>query len=86
MGKALILIFTITQQILLVGLIAMVCVAVGMGATTTLFALFAIASRHTLFRLTARRQKLFTLSHAFISVSGVLGITLIGILLLLGPV
>jgi len=85
-GAALILIFTITQQILFAGLIAMVCVAVGMGATTTLFALLAIASRHTLFRLTARHPKLFTLSHAFISVSGALGITSIGILLLLGPV
>ena len=85
-GAALILIFTITQQILFAGLIAMVCVAVGMGATTTLFALFAIASRHTLFRLTARRQKLFILSHAFLSMSGALGITSIGILLLLGPV
>jgi nickel/cobalt exporter len=85
-GAALILIFTITQHILLAGLIAMVCVAVGMGVTTTLFALFAIASRHTLFRLTARRQKFFTLSYAFLSMSGALGVTSIGILLLLGSI
>jgi ABC-type nickel/cobalt efflux system permease component RcnA len=83
-GAALILIFTITQHILFAGLLAMVCVAVGMGATTTLFALFAIASRHTLFRLTALHPKLFTLSHVFLSVSGALGITSIGILLLMG--
>lgn len=83
-GAALILIYTITQQILFAGLMAMVCVAAGMGATTSLFALVAIASRNTLFRLTARRQKLFIISHAVLSISGALVIITIGTLLLLG--
>ena len=83
-GAALILIFSITQDILIAGLGAMVCMAAGMGATTSLFALFAIASRSTVFRLTAGRRKLFILSHTILSLSGGLMILSIGFLLLLG--
>jgi ABC-type nickel/cobalt efflux system permease component RcnA len=82
-GAALILIFTITQHILFAGLMAMVCMAVGMGATTSAFALVAIASRHSLFRLTAHHKKLFMLSHTVLSISGALVIIAIGTLLLL---
>lgn len=83
-GAALILMFSITQDILIAGLGAMVCMAAGMGATTSLFALFAIASRSTVFRLTAGRRKLFLLSHIILSLSGGLMILSIGFLLLLG--
>jgi ABC-type nickel/cobalt efflux system permease component RcnA len=83
-GAALILVFAITQNISVAGLLAMICMAVGMGATTSIFALFAIASRNTLFRLTARRQKLFVWSHAVLSMGGAVIITSIGTLLLLG--
>jgi ABC-type nickel/cobalt efflux system permease component RcnA len=83
-GAALIFIFTITQQILFTGLLAMICLAIGMGATTALFALFAILSRSTLFRLAGRRREFFLLSHTLLSLAGAVVIMSIGALLLLG--
>jgi ABC-type nickel/cobalt efflux system permease component RcnA len=83
-GAALILIFTLSQEILLAGVVAMFCVAFGMGLTTAIFALLAIASRHSLLHLMDRHQKLFAFSHAFLSISGALIITCIGGLLLFG--
>jgi nickel/cobalt exporter len=80
-GAALILLFTITLDILIPGLIAMVCIALGMGLTTTLFALFSIASRNTIFRVTVRSQKIFALSSAALSLLGAFAITMIGSLL-----
>lgn len=80
-GAALILLFTITLGILVPGLIAMVCIALGMGVTTTLFALFSIASRNTIFRVTGRKQKIFALSSAALSLIGAFAITMIGSLL-----
>jgi len=77
-GAALILIFTITLDILFPGLLAMVCLALGMGLTTTLFALFSIASRNTILRLTLRRKKIFVLSSAALSLLGAFAITMIG--------
>ncbi len=80
-GAALILLFTITLDILIPGLIAMVCIALGMGLTTTFFALFSIASRNTIFRVTVRSQKIFALSSAALSLIGAFAITIIGSLL-----
>jgi nickel/cobalt exporter len=80
-GAALILLFTITLDILIPGLIAMVCIALGMGVTTTLFALFSIASRNTIFRVTVRKQKIFALSSAALSLTGAFAISMIGSLL-----
>jgi nickel/cobalt exporter len=80
-GAALILLFTITLDILVPGLFAMVCIALGMGVTTTLFALFSIASRNTIFRVTLRKQKVFVLSSAALSLLGACAITVIGSLL-----
>jgi len=80
-GAALVLLFTITLDILVPGLIAMVCIALGMGVTTTLFALFSIASRNTIFRVTAQRQKIFVLASTALSLLGACAITVIGSLL-----
>jgi len=80
-GAALILLFCITLDILVPGLFAMVCLALGMGVTTTLFALFSIASRNTIFRVTGRKQKIFALSSAALSLLGACAITVIGSLL-----
>jgi nickel/cobalt exporter len=77
-GAALILLFTITLDILVPGLFAMVCIALGMGVTTTLFALFSIASRNTIFRVTLRKQKIFALSSTALSLLGGCAITMIG--------
>ena len=80
-GAALILLFTITLGILVPGLIAMVCIALGMGVTTTLFALFSIASRNTIFRVTVKKQRIFAFSSATLSLLGACAITVIGSLL-----
>ena len=80
-GAALILFFTITLNILVPGLIAMVCIALGMGVTTTLFALFSIASRNTIFRVTVKKQRIFAFSSAALSLLGACAITVIGSLL-----
>jgi len=80
-GAALIFLFTITLDILVPGLFAMVCLALGMGLTTTIFALFSIASRNTIFRATVKRQKIFTFSSAALSLLGACAITVIGSLL-----
>lgn len=77
-GAALIFLFTITLDILVPGLIAMVCIALGMGLTTTLFALSSIISRNTIFRVTARRKKIFVLSSTALSLLGACAITMIG--------
>ena len=80
-GAALILLFTITLDILVPGLFAMVCIALGMGVTTTLFALFSIASRNTIFRVTVKKQRIFAFSSAALSLLGACAITVIGSLL-----
>jgi nickel/cobalt exporter len=80
-GAALILLFTITLDILVSGLFAMVFIALGMGLTTTFFALFSIASRNTIFRVTIRNQKIFALSSTALSLLGAFAITMIGSLL-----
>jgi nickel/cobalt transporter (NicO) family protein len=80
-GAALILLFTITLDILVPGLFAMVCIALGMGVTTTLFALFSIASRNTIFRVTVKKQRIFAFSSAALSLLGACAIIVIGALL-----
>jgi nickel/cobalt exporter len=80
-GAALIILFTITLDILVPGLFAMVCIALGMGVTTTLFAFFSIASRNTIFRVTVKKQRIFAISSAALSLLGACAITMIGSLL-----
>ena len=80
-GAALILLFTITLDILVPGLFAMVCIALGMGVTTSLFAFFSIASRNTIFRVTVKKQRIFAFSSAALSLLGACAITVIGSLL-----
>lgn len=82
-GAAIILIFAITLKILAPGLLAMVCVALGMGLTTSLFALVTIASRNTIFRAVSRGETLLSVSYAVLSMAGALLITVIGIILFL---
>lgn len=83
-SAALILMFTLRQQIVLSGILAMFCVALGMGLTTTLFAFFAITSRNILLQLTARHQKLFTTSYLILSITGAFVIIIVGIVFLMG--
>jgi ABC-type nickel/cobalt efflux system permease component RcnA len=83
-GAALILMFTLSQQILTAGLLAMVCVALGMGMTTTLFAILTIASRKMLLHFMTHHQQLLAVSHIVLAISGAVLITAIGALMLFG--
>ncbi len=83
-GAALILMFALTQQILTAGLLAMVCVALGMGLTTTSFAVSTIASRNVFLRLLTHHRKLFVVSQAALAISGAVIIIAIAGLMLFG--
>ena len=80
-GAAIILIFAITLNILIPALIAMLCLALGMGVTTTFFALLTIASRKTIFRFTSEGKKAFAVCYAFLAITGSLAIAILGGLL-----
>jgi ABC-type nickel/cobalt efflux system permease component RcnA len=82
-GAAIILSFAIIVGILWPGLWAMVCVALGMGITTSSFALVTILSRRTILRLANRNSKMLMLSHAILSWSGALVIIALSLLLLI---
>jgi nickel/cobalt transporter (NicO) family protein len=82
-GAAIILIFAITLNILTPGLIAMLCLALGMSVTTTFFALLSIVSRKAVFRFTDKGQKAFSICYAFLAVTGSLTIAILGGLLLM---
>jgi len=83
-GAAIILLFTISLSILIPGLIAMIFIATGMGATTSFFAIVTIAAQKTVFRTTSKAKKGFTFCYATMAFMGSVTITVIGVLLLLG--
>ncbi len=82
-GAAIILSFAIIVDILGPGLWAMVCVALGMGITTSGFALVTILSRRTILHLANRNSKILRLSHTILSWSGALAIIALSLLLLI---
>ena len=79
-GAALVLIFSITHNILTQGLIAMVCIALGMGLTTSFFAVLTIMSRNTIFHLTEKNKTLFLFIYLTISFVGSLIVLFTGLL------
>lgn len=82
-GAAIILIFSIILGIIVPGLVAMIFLALGMGITTTLFAVAAITSRNTVFRLTKKRKRSVRFIQAGASLLGALLIVFLGGLLFL---
>ncbi len=82
-GAAIILSFSIIVGILGPGLWAMACVALGMGITTSSFALATILSRRTILHLANRNSKILMLSRAILSWGGALAIIALSLLLLL---
>ena len=83
-GASIILIFAISQHLVVAGLLAMLAISLGMGATITLIAAVAVLSHRTLFALARKRQKLFVTVHALLGFTGALAILGLGGLLLLG--
>ncbi len=83
-GAAVILAFSIGQEILWAGLGAIVAMAVGMGVTTTLFAWGAVAARSVTLRLSATNRRIFNGVYGALSICGAAVIALFGTALLLG--
>ncbi|WP_051694154.1 nickel/cobalt transporter [Desulfohalovibrio reitneri] len=81
-GAALILLFAVSHQLVRTGLLAMASVSLGMGLTTSAFALLAIGSRGALLRLARRREKAFARLHAALTLGGALAVAVLGGLLL----
>jgi len=83
-GAALILLFALTLGILAAGLWAMLCIAVGMALTTSLFAFGAIGFRRTFFFLAQGSNRALSGVFSALSLGGALCIASLGLILLLG--
>ncbi len=83
-GAALILLFSVILDVLFQGLLAMFFLAMGMGLTTSGFALLAIGSRRTVLRAAQRNEKAFVAVYAVLSFGGAFAIVLLGSLMLYG--
>ena len=85
-GAAIIFSFAIMLNILVAGLIAMFCIALGMGVTTSAFDLVAITSRRTVLRFFDHHSRVYLFSHAMISLTGSLVIIIISGLFLISQI
>jgi nickel/cobalt transporter (NicO) family protein len=85
-GAALILLFTLSLDILWAGLVAMIFLGAGMGLTNSLVGVATLGSRNAILRLTSTSPKLFRISYSLLAVSGALIITLLGLTLFLGNI
>ncbi|THB66367.1 MAG: hypothetical protein D6E12_10695 [Desulfovibrio sp.] len=85
-GASIILIFALSQKLFVAGLLAMLAISLGMGATITLVACSAILFHKTMLAIAGKRRKLFVIIHALLSLTGALAILGLGGLLLLGQV
>jgi len=77
-GAAVILAFSIGQNVLWAGVAAIVAMAVGMGITTTLFAWAAVALRSATLHLSNANKMVFNWVYAILSICGAAGIALFG--------
>lgn len=83
-GAAIILAFSLTLGILPAGLAAMFFLALGMGLTTTLFALAAVGARKTTAKAVRGDDKRLARVYAVLSLTGSLAITAFGAVMLSG--
>jgi len=81
-GAALVLFFSISLGLQSTGLLALLCISLGMGLTISFFAVTAILSRGRLLKVVDRHEKLFNGLHFALSLTGSLGIAVVGGLLL----
>lgn len=83
-GASMVLIFAISLDILPAGLLAMLCVSLGMGLTISACAMATILSRGFLLRLMRTRRTLQRNAHLGLSLAGALLVASLGGVLLLG--
>ena len=80
-AAAIVIVFSISFQIIIPGLIAIFLMGVGMGLTTSMFALLAIMSRTSISKLTSQNQNRYWIIHSILSISGAVIIILFGIVM-----
>ena len=85
-GATLILVYAVSQGIIASGLAAMLAISLGMGLTTSAFALAAIYSRGYLLNLAEKRGLLFERLHLGLTLFGALAISALGAVMLLGRI
>lgn len=85
-GAAIILSYSILSGIVIQGLLAMVCVSLGMGLTTSGIALFSILSRQTFMRVVNKNMKRFKIMYTGFSCVGAGLIIAIAIMMLINSV
>nr|WP_287411298.1 DUF1007 family protein [Pseudodesulfovibrio sp.] len=83
-GAAVILAFAIGLNIFWIGMLALICMAAGMGLTTTLFAWVAVTARSATLKLSGKNRKVFNLLYAGLSICGAGTIALFGSALFFG--
>ena len=83
-GAALILLFSLTLGILTAGLWAMLCIAVGMTITTSVFAFGAMGFRRIFLSLANGSERMVAGTYILFSFGGAVCISLFGLLLLFG--
>jgi len=85
-GAAVILAFAIGLNLFWTGVLALICMALGMGVTTTLFAWFAVTTRSVTLQLSGSNKRIFNRVYAGLSICGAAAIALFGGALFLGSV
>jgi ABC-type nickel/cobalt efflux system permease component RcnA/ABC-type uncharacterized transport system substrate-binding protein len=85
-GAAVILAFAIGLNIFWTGVLALVCMALGMGLTTTIFAWFAVTARNVTLQLSGSNKAVFNRIYAGLSICGASAIALFGGALFLGSI
>nr|WP_321259653.1 DUF1007 family protein [uncultured Pseudodesulfovibrio sp.] len=83
-GAAVILAFAIGLNIFWIGMLALICMAAGMGLTTTLFAWVAVTARSATLKFSGKNRKVFNLLYAGLSICGAGAIALFGSALFFG--
>lgn len=84
-GAAIILVFAISIDIAVIGLIAIMAMGVGMGLTTSVFALIAIFARNTMTTMDSASQWKYQYIHCSLSIIGAMVITLFGLIMMGTP-
>ncbi|MFW6415296.1 MAG: sulfite exporter TauE/SafE family protein, partial [Thermodesulfobacteriota bacterium] len=83
-GAVIILTFALTIGIIIQGYLAMLAIAIGMGLTTSFFALIALGTRSTLLKLSQKKIKLFSCLYYILSFTGAFFILAFGAIMLIG--
>ena len=83
-GAAIVLSFSIILGIMWQGLIAMVMIALGMGLTSSFFAITAIVVRKAVLKLSSGSERAFIIMYVTLSMLGAAAIITLGTVLLMG--